>query len=319
MVMPDFDGLKKSKDAAFGTRTWSPQKGENHVRIFAATSEQVDKKYGGGHQPPDHISLDFRSHFVKVQGEISVFRCLRDMNQNCPACTFHFQYRDASDKAVAETAKEFNNSLRYLMNMMDLNNPDRGVQPWECGSTVRNQILDLVAGGRWGDCLSPEEGRGFLVTQLGKTPWYATEPDADTSSVLEHLPEGWVEQLDQLEGCLPDEWDAERVQALVDQTKVLLGLLDEGDVTTPSAPAPKKASGGGGFKDKAAGSKKETAKDKDTAPAAAPPPAEEVVEDEPEAEEEAPEQEEASDADACEHGEDPEDCVDCRLATMGLD
>lgn len=301
MAAPDFDALKQSKTTSFGVRTWNPKKGENRIRVLAVSKEQVGKQYGGGDEPPSRIDYEFRQHFLKVGGEWKVFRCLRDLDQHCPACAFHFQFKEDRDEAIKKTAENFNNSIKHLINIVDLDEPGKGVQPWAAAMTARNLLLDLIAGGRWGDCLDPgENGRGFILTKLEKTPWYSVEPLADTESITEHLTEGWLDELDTLPEYVAETWPADKVEALVDQAKQLLGMA--ATPATQMAPPDMNKS------------KATAVEEAPVEQAKAPPPAEEVSNPEPEEEE----PEEEAQGEGCEHGNAADDCVECRLAAMGL-
>lgn len=230
MGRTDFDALKKRKNLNFGAVGWKPAEGKNPIRILPPSSEYVPDKHGGGDRALDRVATPFRSHFLRLEGrDLAVFRCLRDLDgQRCPACTFYWGHKDDSDKGVAKIAARYNNSLRFLMNVLDPKDLDKGVQSFECGVQIRDGVLEYAADEDYGDVLDVEEGRTFFI-QKGKHPrtgrtQYKVKVDLETSSVIDDLPDGWVGGLDNLEAAMPEVRDADSIQKLVDEARVQVGL-----------------------------------------------------------------------------------------------
>lgn len=244
----DFDALKSTKHAG-STRGWKPKSGRNEIRVLPPTKAFVDPGLGGGGETIVRMDTKFRSHFLRLEGQdFHVFRCLRDYDQTCPACGFYWKHKDSPDVAVAKTAKKFNNSLRFLINILDLADPAKGVQVYESGPQVRNLILGIVGDPIYGNCMSPAaDGRNFFVdlTPADQSPTkrnqYSVMPSPVQNSVLELLPEGWTDVLDNLENNVVSDKPLAEIQALVDQAMLQVGLtptLPSGAVTTPPVAQP---------------------------------------------------------------------------------
>lgn len=239
----DFDGLKKSKSIG-NVRGWKPEAGKNKIRVLPPGSQYIDKELGGKGEAMSRLDVPFRSHFVRLDGrDVEVFRCLRDVDdQKCPACEFFFQHKDSKDEAVKKMAKHLNNSFRFLLNIVDMKEPEKGVQPYETGSTVRNSILTTVSEGDYGTCVDPgEDGRDFLVhltmgseTASGYNS-YEVNPGPKQYSILDELPEGWVEQLDALENQTAEVKTVEQIQDIVDQASIQVGVTPSGTSSAPPA------------------------------------------------------------------------------------
>lgn len=247
MVKVNFDALKKSKNIG-NQRGWKPQAGRNTVRVLPPGKDYIDKKLGGQGKELERLDVSFRSHFFQPEGaDLQVFRCPRDLDQKCPACEFFFAHRESPDAAIAKVAKRLNNSLRFLLNVVDVKEPDKGVQPYETGPMVRNQILGIVADGDYGICVDPgAEGRDFYITLTpgneSKSGYnsYETNPGPDKYSIIEKLPDGWVDQLDGLEGMIAETRSLQDIQSIVDQVAISVGLEPSGPVTR-SAPKQNKS------------------------------------------------------------------------------
>lgn len=235
----DFGALKDSLKPGSGSG-FKPKPGENKIRVLWPTRAYLE-------ETARSMSFHFRSHFVKkVEGrDLVVFRCLRDFDQSCPACEFFFRHRKDDDAGVAAVAGDFGNSQRFIMNILDLNNVEGGVQRFETGPQVHNGILEYVANERWGNCMHPgPDGRNFFVRLIPANESgtgynkYVVEPDPEKSSVLDLLPPDWVDQLDGLEDHAAETWDANRIAELVHEAKVQVGLAANAPFPGAAAPAP---------------------------------------------------------------------------------
>lgn len=214
----DFDALNKKKNQRLG-QGWTPDPGDNEVRVLPPTSDYFTELIG-------FIGYEFRNHFISLEGQdLEVFRCLRDDDQKCPACQFYYGHRNDNDPGVSKIADKFNPSRRFVMNIIDLSDPSAGIQSYQCGPSVHNEILKFVANENWGDCLDPEEGRNFTITLTpgNQNPTgynqYDVMPAPNPSSVVHHLPEGWKDALDALQSDVPEIPSREQVESVVNSGK----------------------------------------------------------------------------------------------------
>lgn len=295
----DYDALKGRLKGG-STRGWKPNPGENPIRVLYPSKEYVSEEDGGGGRVLDRIALEFRSHFLRLEGgDLQVFRCPRDHDKTCPACEFFFAYRKSEDEAVKQMAERFSNSQRYALNIVDLSSGEavsKGIQAYEVGPMIRNQILEFASKERWGEVLSPgADGRNFYLTFTPASESrtnrnnYKTDIDPEAKSILELLPDEWVEHLDDLDRVVSEDRSDEEIRKLVDEAKLQLGMEVE------ETPKPKKTPA-------------KKSKKTESAPAE-PPPAEEVGADEDDEEKDEPVEEKEDD--------EVKD-LDAKLAELGL-
>lgn len=212
----DFDELNRKKNRRFGAG-WKPDAGDNEVRILPPTSRYFTDLIG-------FIAYEFRNHFIQLPGQDTrVKRCLRDFDEKCPACSFYYESRNNDDPAVAEIAREYKPSTRFVFNIIDISDANSGIQTYECGPSVHNEVLKYAANEKWGDVLDPEEGRNFTITKTPGTQkeWtsYSVMPGPNPVSVVHHLPEGWKDELDALEGEVPERPSQGELEGLMNQGK----------------------------------------------------------------------------------------------------
>lgn len=245
----DFEELNKKKNQRFGAG-WSPDPGENEVRVLPPTSKYFTDMIG-------YIAQEFRTHFVRLEGrDLEVFRCLRDFDQKCPACSFYYENRNDDDPGVESVASKFKPSNRFAFNILDLNDPQSGIQTYECGVKVHNEILKYAANENWGDILSPEEGRGFTITLTpphqggNNSDWnqYDVMPHPNPKSVVHHLPSEWKEELDGLDSAPPEKTSANAIEDIVTDAAVEVGLVgNSGPTQAPPSASSKKEESTSGF------------------------------------------------------------------------
>lgn len=222
----DLDGVRKRKQKRSGGG-WRPDDGPNKVRILPPTSEYFDGDI-------DFIALSCNIHYFRQEGyDTVVSRCLRDNDQYCPACEQVSQFRDddQADPALSKTADDISRTERHFFNVIDLEEPDMGVQAYQCGYNVHKALLEYAANPEWGDFMHPEEGRDVTITltpgSRTKSGWneYSVQPAPDRTDRRDLLPDNWRDQLDQLEYALPEYMEREEMLRVLDR----LGFPVESD------------------------------------------------------------------------------------------
>lgn len=232
----DFEGLKNN-DNVFGNRKggfsrWKPSAGDNVIRILPPSLEYFETDIA-------YFTYVFNNHFVRLgKDQFEVFRCLRDSEErvDCPACTFFFKYRKDENDNVAKMASRFNSSVRHIMNILvvetESGDDSEGVQVYECGPGVYEDIKTIIQNGRYGDILDPEEGRNVIVNLTPRNApnnntnynQYSVNPDGSPSDIRPLLPEDWKDKIDALEGHVADMPEVEYVERVVATAADLVDL-----------------------------------------------------------------------------------------------
>lgn len=199
----DFEKARQRKARSKG---WQPKDGTNAVRILPPSSKYYTETL-------HDFAIEFFVHFVKVDGEQTrVFRCFRDgaTRRECPVCTASRYYKDTADPGLSKLADSVKRKERHVMNVLDLYKPDLGVQTYETGPQVYNDIMDFASNVMWGDLFNPEAGRNWIInmTPANKSAkgWndYKVQPDPNLTNVVGMLPQDWLTQLDQLENAVAE-------------------------------------------------------------------------------------------------------------------
>ncbi len=180
-------------------RGWQPKEGNNIIRILPPSSDYF------GDVPLNDFAVEYHVHFLKVEGEeMKVTRCYKNAKKECPACALRRQYRNTEDPGMKKLVDQIKQNERHLLNILDLQNLPAGVQVYECGYMVYQQILDYAANPMWGDVFNPQAGRNFMLelipAQRSRNGWnqYKAQPDPNVTNIMQYLPEGWMQQLDTL-------------------------------------------------------------------------------------------------------------------------
>jgi hypothetical protein len=249
-----FEGLANN-DNTYGnnrrtSKFWRPTSGDNVVRILPP-----DLRYFK--EDINYFTYVYTNHFIPIdKGQFEVFRCLRDSPENpkCPACQFFFKHRKSENEDVAKMAGRFNSSPRHIMNVIVLeqegaSDVPEGVQVFECGPGVYDDIKLYAANKRYGDIFHPKEGRNMIIHltpgnehKTGRNQ-YNVNPDDGNTSIVHLLGEDWKERIAALESNIPEFPTLEYVQGVVDTAMDLVGLQESprGKVSAGSPVSPPKA------------------------------------------------------------------------------
>jgi hypothetical protein len=194
----DLDGLKQ-KQARRSSSGWSPKEAENLIRILPYTSKYFTTQLAD-------FAYEFRSHFMKADGmETRVFRCAKDKGEQCIFCEIVAKNKETQDPAIKKAIDQIRRSERHLMNIIDLNKIADGIQTYECGPKVYDDLLGFMSNPAWGDLVHPQQGRNIslILTPQGKSRSgyneYSVQPHPNVIDITPHLPSDWLEKIDALE------------------------------------------------------------------------------------------------------------------------
>jgi hypothetical protein len=218
----DFEGAQKRKEqSSSGAGTWKPKNGLNNIRVLPPTKRFFSEDIA-------FFDLETRIHFVEIEGQLTkeVFRCPKDKGNSCPACAAFFALKDHDDPAYQAIAQNVNGSLRFYANILDLDEPESGVQVYAFGIKNHKDFFKYIANPKWGNIMSPTEGRSFELTLTPKSdtgtgwPEYAIAPDPTTSDISGLLPDGWQDALDELENAVPDYIETAEINRILESAGV---------------------------------------------------------------------------------------------------
>lgn len=216
----NMDALRQKKEKRSGGFGWKPKAGENTIRVLPPSQEYFEGDV-------DDFAIEYQVHFLKQEGyDTVVSRCLRDKGEYCPVCEAAAKFKDSKDAELQAFAKDIRRGEQHAMNILDLDREGGGVQGYVCGYNVYNAILEFAANPKWGDLLSPEEGRDIV---LKLTPGsearsgyntYAVSPDpekTDVTEILEEECEDWQADLDELPSLVTGYLGENELVAILDR------------------------------------------------------------------------------------------------------
>ena len=159
------------------TQFWRPKVGENVIRILPHWSGDPNKVF----------FKKILKHFGVGQGRNHVVcRKVLGPQARCPICDFVEQLRRSGRKEDAELAKDLAAKERFAMNIIDLNDLEKGVQVWDVGITMFNTLLVLFLDEEYGELDNLQTGRHIKINRTGEGRFdtrYSIRPAANPSPV----------------------------------------------------------------------------------------------------------------------------------------
>jgi len=203
-----------------GQSFWKPNEGENIIRIMPAYNE-----YGDWFK---EVFFHYEIGPVKAN-----FPCRRSFGQDCYVCN------------VAEAVRANNPDLtrrlfrrrRFFMNIVDLNQPGKGVQVYACGPTVARDIFSYVRDRkRYGLVLDPDSGRNIVIERIGqgRDSRYIVKIDPEPTPIPNKK---WLDSLYNLDEIVRPPTDEDMRAALPDSYIKNPDLI-VGPSQTPPKPLP---------------------------------------------------------------------------------
>lgn len=232
----------RQKAETRGGAGWRPKNGQNYIRVLPHSAAVAL----GTETDVVDFCYEFNAHFINIEGEDPlVGRCPRDKDDErsfCPACKAAQRYRDSADPLLKEAARDVKRGIRFIFNILDLQNPGGGIQVMEVGWMVYKQIREYLMTDAWAHLLDPQHGHNLI---LNKTPGnqtrsgfteYSITPDPQPSDITQYLGENWQAKLDETAAAVPEYIDVTEVENVLNR----IGLVIDGDeVAAPAgAPAP---------------------------------------------------------------------------------
>lgn len=228
MVELDFDAVRQEKKERESGGLWKPDDGENVVRLLPPFSDFEDRAL-------DYVAIHIHQHYIRREGLPDVkTRCLQDNDEYCPACAASSKYWESDDPNYQEIARNIKPKERHLLNMVDMDEPELGVQVMDAHYFIYDEgILPLTANEDWGAKLfDPYNGNNIVITvtpnQRGDFPGYNVMPQSQSTDVTKHLSDGWEEDLDLLEQRALEYKDAEDIEKAIRDAGLPVGNSGSG-------------------------------------------------------------------------------------------
>lgn len=242
MTMPNYDKLKARAAGSRLSTGWRPKEGDNRIRVLPPHS-----KYVKDISLMEDVAVGFKLHYFRIEGRpTEVSRCLEELKQRCPACEAWRTHRKSEDAGLKQLAGQIAPADNYLMNILDLNNLQAGVQHWGANYTCWSKILEIVANAQWGNVLGVSDGTNFVITMTpgskSRTGFnsYSLLPERQPSSIVETLAAlpDWQQKVDGLADQISAAMEASEIQALVEEMGFPPPVKRAGAAGGPPAPRP---------------------------------------------------------------------------------
>lgn len=192
--MKKWSGGEKSNKEEIDSIWWTPSQGENEIRFINDSTSDINtiasmyKHYNVG---PNNWSVwcpKSNGQFDPKKG-----RPARNWNELCPLCdSAHSLYNSSApeDKAVSNKIKS---TPRYIFNIVDLKEPEKGVRLFTCSQTLYEIIMNAWDAKH--DLADPDNGYNFIIIRTGsqKEPRYFTSKRADDPSPIQNRE--WLDKI----------------------------------------------------------------------------------------------------------------------------
>jgi len=150
----DLKKVKERYDQISTGQFWTPKEGVNLIRILPPYGES------------GYFFREVDMHFgVGKNGES--FVCTRAEGGRCYACDKLEELRASEDPEKVNLARKFVPRHRVLYNIVDLNEPSKGVRIFSSGVSIFKDILSYFADPDWGDITDPEKGYDIKIIREG--------------------------------------------------------------------------------------------------------------------------------------------------------
>lgn len=187
-------GEKNSSKDEKDSLWWTPAQGENEIRFLnnpASDVSAISSMYKHYNVGPNNWSVwcpKSNGQFDPKKG-----RPARDWNAACPLCdSAHALYNSSApeDKTVSNKIKP---TPRYVFNIVDLKEPEKGVRLFTCSQTLYEIIMNLWDAKH--DLADPDNGYNFTIVRDGsqKEPRYFKSKRADDPSPIQDR--GWLDKI----------------------------------------------------------------------------------------------------------------------------
>ncbi len=174
------------KDGKGGGKFWTPEDGENPIRIMPPIKANAEVL------PYFHHKV----HWIDGEPLECIAQTLTDKNgnvheaQSCPACKKSKQFYKIAEKdsEESEIAYDLSGKNRYVFRILDRNVENPTPEFYEVGPAIYKKFYGIMKSGRYGNIVHPLEGRDFIVDKTGskrRTNYDNSAADPNVSPILE--------------------------------------------------------------------------------------------------------------------------------------
>jgi len=187
--MPGYGKADPAEAAAALSRVkrggfWQPKKGLNHVRFMPPWA--ADQK---------RFWFETTVHWAVGPGR-TVVHCNRDIGQPCFLCDEVARLQESGHPGQVKLAEDMGASTRILFNIVDMDHPEQGVQLFESGPQIFEQVVTYFGDPEWGDMSDPDKGYIITIDRTEQSPqYYQVRPGRETGAIKDR---GWLENLQDL-------------------------------------------------------------------------------------------------------------------------
>lgn len=208
--------------------------GENSVRLLPPSIQYLAESV-------DYIAFEYLMHYqLGIEGNKTAEVCPKTLDRKvrCPICEAVaklYRLNTPEDKALAG---QIRGKKRFLFNMIDMNDKDKGVQILEVGPKIYEALVVFITNPKWGDLLDLDKGRDVTITktngketQSGYTE-YSVAPDPSLTSARKYLPKNFKEAIGQLQKAVPQAKSYDELRVILEGGE---STVDVGSVKATSS------------------------------------------------------------------------------------
>jgi hypothetical protein len=195
---------------------WEPKEGENSIRVLPHSTDYFKGTVA-------EFVYDYLIHYNLGSERKTAAICPKSNNPNakCPICEASSTLYRSNDDKDKELASDLYHRRRYLANILNLNDLQKGVQIYEFGPTVYNKLMKYVASGLFGDILDLEKGRNVILSKtipggVAKMTNYELIVSPEQSSIIKYLPQDYAQKIDDLGKTLPKSKSYEELKVILE-------------------------------------------------------------------------------------------------------
>jgi hypothetical protein len=170
-------------------RLWTAHQGENRVRIVPVKGQEGF--YG---QIPWHWGVGPKKRGVPCRGRIGA---------PCHPCERIEALAESPNQDDQARAAAMRVKSRFLVQIIDVDEPERGIQVWATTEAMLNKLVALLLDEDWRDLLDPQVGRTVSFTRRGEglASRYSDPQPSPNRSPIPYP--GWRDELKTLDDYLP--------------------------------------------------------------------------------------------------------------------
>lgn len=149
-----------AQDLEQGGNYWVPAEGRNRIRIMPPWAEDAANAGRYFFETAFHYGIgpDERTMPCPLVAKV---------RETCYLCGLASSLKKSSDEDDQAEAKDLFPKRKYLLNVVDLAHPEKGVQVWAAGVKAMRQVHYYVRDREYGDITDLDDGYDLIVEKTG--------------------------------------------------------------------------------------------------------------------------------------------------------